>query len=51
MPSYNLQELDALKISAIQAVWIKELEENSDSLIQLSSSLLTPLLVKRTMVS
>lgn len=39
MPSYKLQELDALKISAIQAVWIKELEENSDSLIQLSSSL------------
>ena len=39
MQSYNLQELNARKISAIQADWIGELEKKNDSLIQLSSSL------------
>lgn len=39
MQSYNLQELNAHKVSAIQSAWIKELEKNNDSLIQLNSSL------------
>ena len=39
MQSYSLQELNAAKIGAIQSAWIEELEKNSDSLIQLSSSL------------
>lgn len=48
MPSYNLQELDAHKISAIQEVWIKELEANSDSLIQLSSSVFEIILSQKS---
>lgn len=47
MQSYNLQELDAHKTSAIQSIWIKELEQNSDSLIQLSSSLFENILSQK----
>lgn len=39
MQTYELQELDADKIGIIENDWIGELEENDDSLVQLSSSL------------